>query len=394
MELTTFTEMFSDKHSLDFTKLKYKYGEENLRQYLETLKKNFYTQLPLLDFQGNPLVILPAKINLRTQQIKALTASPTGEGYSLTAMEDEIIGTLAIEQITSSRDSVRRILHGGAPQEKNEYKAFGIKRGLDFIVDPTNKITEENLFLLYNSAVGDFLEAEDRLKPNAYYRHDTVYVVGQNIEHQGLNPQLLPKYISSLIDYTRQEDELDQIVKSIVLHYYFAYLHPYFDGNGRMARLFQLWYLVQKGYTASLFIPFSIYLNQTKGLYYKAFDSVSTNYKLTELLGGTPFVDVTPFVVYYIEQVINKLPAKATSANALAQYTSLLEKGEITAKEKELFLYVLSAYGTHEFSTKQLEKDFRNAAYATIRSFVLKLESKGVLSSQKYGNRVRYKVKE
>jgi len=51
------------------------------------------------------------------------------------------------------------------------------------------------------------------------------------------------------------------------------------------------------------------------------------------------------------------------------------------------------AYGTNEFSTKQLEKDCKNAAYARIRTFVLKLESKGLLASQKYGPRTHYRVK-
>ena len=43
-------------------------------------------------------------------------------------------------------------------------------------------------------------------------------------------------------------------------------------------------------------------------------------------------------------------------------------------------------------STKQLEKDFGNAAYATIRSFVLKFEKLGLLKSTQYGNRVKYAV--
>ena len=42
--------------------------------------------------------------------------------------------------------------------------------------------------------------------------------------------------------------------------------------------------------------------------------------------------------------------------------------------------------------TKQLEKDFGNAAYATIRSFVLKFEKLGLLKSTQYGNRVKYAV--
>ena len=53
---------------------------------------------------------------------------------------------------------------------------------------------------------------------------------------------------------------------------------------------------------------------------------------------------------------------------------------------------MLSFYGTEEFSTKQLEKDFGDAAYATIRGFVLKFEDLGLLSSVKYGPRVKYKI--
>ena len=50
-------------------------------------------------------------------------------------------------------------------------------------------------------------------------------------------------------------------------------------------------------------------------------------------------------------------------------------------------------YGDAEFSTKQLEKDFGNAAYATIRSFALKFEKLGLLKSTRYGNRVKYAVR-
>ena len=113
---------------------------------------------------------------------------------------------------------------------------------------------------------------------------------------------------------------------------------------------------------------------------------ISNNSKESEL------IDVTPFVSYFIDNVLTKLQKKAEPTNALQKFNNLLQTGEITAKEKDLFHYVLSAYGTNEFSTKQLEGDYKNAAYATIRNFVLKLESKGLLSSQKYRNRVRYRV--
>ena len=74
-------------------------------------------------------------------------------------------------------------------------------------------------------------------------------------------------------------------------------------------------------------------------------------------------------------------------------FKQALAKGEVTAKEEQLWQFVVANYGTSPFSTKQLEKDYGNAAYATIRAFVLKFENLGLLSSQSYGNRMKYKIK-
>ena len=49
-------------------------------------------------------------------------------------------------------------------------------------------------------------------------------------------------------------------------------------------------------------------------------------------------------------------------------------------------------YGDAEFSTKQLEKDFGNAAYATIRGFVLKFTELGLLRATKFSTRTKYQV--
>ena len=140
-------------------------------------------------------------------------------------MEDEIISTLSIEKIDSKRDSVRYILSGGAPKNENEDKIYGIKRGLDFIADISNKITEENLYKLYMLSIGEFLDYNNMILPNYKYRHDAVYVVGNEISHTGLNYKLLPKYVSKLIEFINTDYNIDYVIKSIISHYYFAYLH-------------------------------------------------------------------------------------------------------------------------------------------------------------------------
>ena len=82
-----------------------------------------------------------------------------------------------------------------------------------------------------------------------------------------------------------------------------------------------------------------------------------------------------------------------SGANTIEAYENVLKKGMVTEKETKLWDFVLSRYGTGEFSTKQLEKDFGNAAYATIRAFVMKFRQLDLLEGRKYGNRIKYHVK-
>ena len=81
-----------------------------------------------------------------------------------------------------------------------------------------------------------------------------------------------------------------------------------------------------------------------------------------------------------------------TVEETLSAFEEAVGSGKVTEKEAKLWKFVLSFYGTDEFSTKQLEKDYGDAAYATIRTFVLKFEELGLLSSVKYGARVKYKI--
>ena len=179
---------------------------------------------------------------------------------------------------------------------------------------------------------------------------------------------------------------MNDLLKAAVIHFYVGYLHPYFDGNGRLARLLHLWYLVQQGYSSALFIPLSEYVEKSRRSYYNAYTLVEQN----AALGGT--LDVTPFLTYFIDNVYHKLGGVHDPRRHSADFQKVLADGSVTAKERDLWYFVLSAYGDGEFSTKQLERDFGHAAYATIRGFVLKFEKLGLLTSQKYGSRVKYHV--
>jgi Fic family protein len=193
--------------------------------------------------------------------------------------------------------------------------------------------------------------------------------------------------MAQLVDFISADSPMNDLVKAAVIHFYVAYLHPYFDGNGRMARLLHLWDLVQSGYPSTLFVSFSSLIERSRHGYYQAYTLCEENAKLSGVL------DATPFISYFVQNIYDRLDDQFPARQTTDQLRATLAAGKATEKEHQLWNYVLSAYGTEPFSTKQLERDFGNAAYATIRGFVQKFEELELLSSQKYGNRVKYRVR-
>lgn len=387
MDAQLFTQMLADKEFHDLKRMQYKYSHAEVAEMLYTMRNTMYTDIPLKDFHGNPIVYLDSVSRVKMSAIRLLVTPQSGvAAFGLQAMEDEIHNTLKIENIDSSRDSIRRILCGYAPITEDENRILGMKKGLEFISNRSNRINEDNLHELYQLTVGDFLDSDNLLLPNAYYRHDHVYVIGGKDVHEGLSFEKLPTYMNEFVAFIQEETAMDDLVKAALIHFYFAYLHPYFDGNGRTARLLHLWYLVQRGYSSAMFVPFSSYINDTRSGYYKAYQLVEANAAISGM------IDVTPFLTYFIENIYNRLETATPQASVLAAFADALAEGQVTEKEKALWNFVLTAYGMNEFSTKQLERDFGNAAYGTIRNFVIKFEERGLLQKQKYSNRPRYSV--
>lgn len=387
MDAMDFLTMIEDKKFTDLKKMQYKYSKEAVAEMLELLKENRYMLFPMRDFKGEPIIYLDELAGISSKYAKILLGyHKESENISSRAMEDEIYSTFDIENINTSRESVRKILAGYAPRDESEERIYGMKKGLEFISDYHNEITEENLYKLYQMAVGNYLDAEDRLPAGCKYRNDAVYVVGGKKTHEGLPHELLPAYMKAFLGFINVETDIDDLAKAAIIHFYMAYLHPYFDGNGRIARLLQMWYLVQRGYAATTLISISALVRDSRNLYYKAYQQIEANEKISGC------IDVTPFVLYFAENVYSHFAEQFPSQFVLDEFANNLLMGGITEKEHALWNYVLNHYGKNEFSTKQLEKDFGGAAYATIRTFVQKFQRLGLLEYRNYSNRPKYRV--
>ncbi len=383
MEIAKFLKMMNDKSWDDYKVLSNKYPKD-FDDYLKNLQDLYYTELPLKDHFGSKMVYLKDHARINVNAIKGLLEYQN-TSYSSNNLESEIIATSAIENIEYKKESVKSILKGHAPKDEAEKRIKGLKKGFEFIADPANEINEENIYALYMMAIGNYLSDEDKPKNGFYYRDDAVYVVGSKVEHTGIDYRLLPQYMRDLVSFVNSKDAIDDLSKACIIHFYIAYLHPWFDGNGRMARLLHLWFLIQKEYLSTLFIPFSIKIDNHRKAYYDAYKKIERNHLYTKK------IDVTPFISFFADNVYNDIEKK--SFDTLKNYRSLLKEGQITEKEASLWNFVLSQFSDSPFSTKELEKAYGNAAYATIRSFVLKFSALGLLETIKYTTKNKYKVR-
>jgi Fic family protein len=70
------------------------------------------------------------------------------------------------------------------------------------------------------------------------------------------------------------EPELPLLVRTALLHYQFETIHPFLDGNGRLGRLFNVLFLVERGALPSPLLPLSPYFERNRSEYYTRLQAV------------------------------------------------------------------------------------------------------------------------
>lgn len=104
------------------------------------------------------------------------------------------------------------------------------------------------------------------------------------------------------INYGHEAGEAPQyylhpVIKACMIHFGLGYLHPFHDGNGRVARALCYWYLFKHGYDAFLYISLSQLLKEAPIQYGEAYLKTETDNQ-----------DVTYFVEYQcrvLERAVN-----------------------------------------------------------------------------------------
>lgn len=109
------------------------------------------------------------------------------------------------------------------------------------------------------------------------YRNAGVRITGANFTPP--NAGKVDELMEELIAWVNEKNDMPLIIKTVIFHHRMVWIHPFFDGNGRMARLVFNLLLMNAGF------PPAIILQQDRKKYYDALNRANLgNYEKLTLL--------------------------------------------------------------------------------------------------------------
>ena len=115
--------------------------------------------------------------------------------------------------------------------------------------------------------------ARGQEKSPGEFRRSQNWIGGQgstlkNARYIPPNPEDMNSAMSDLEKYMNNEDDLDVLIRTALIHYQFETIHPFLDGNGRVGRLLITLFLMEKKVLTTPALYISYFLKKNRVEYY------------------------------------------------------------------------------------------------------------------------------
>lgn len=252
---------------------------------------------------------------LRLQKLFNLLPGAGIDQFLKSCMIEEIQSTNEIEGVRSTRQEIREAIFAQGKYNP-DVRLWGIVNKYNKIINDENiKLkTCEDIRNLYDDFILDEIKRNNTsdIPDGNIFRKNSVDIISgtQKTIHRGVYPE------SKIIDYMTkalqflQDDSVSIFIRIAVFHYLFGYIHPFYDGNGRMSR-FITSYFLSENLHPTIALRLSVLIKQHKNDYYKLFENTNAQINCG---------DLTPFIIWSLEFIASAITST---------YKLLFEKYEL-----------------------------------------------------------------
>ncbi len=343
-------------------------------------------------FEWNQKVALDLLVSLRHQQglligkMEALGFNHRKEAVLQNLTQDilkssEIEGEILDKSLV--RSSVARRLGidiGGL--ENIDRNVEGV---VEMILDATQNFNEPlskerlfswhaSLFPTGRSGLSKILVGEWRKGPMQVV---SGYIGKETVHFKAPSPQRVESEMTLFLDWFNSETSIDPILKAGLSHLWFVTIHPFEDGNGRIARAIADLMLARSEKSSQRFYSLSAQIQKERKTYYSILEKTQKG-----------DLEVTPWIEWFLRCLEKSINGANNALNGVlhkAQFWESIAEAPLNGRQKKIINRMLDGLDGKLTSSKwaKMTKCSQDTAYRDI----LELLNLGILTKNSEGGR-------
>ena len=306
--------------------------------------------------------------------------------YSVSSVMEESIASSQIEGAATTRQVAKRMLRENR-RPKNESERMIVNNYSAMILIKNlkdEKLTPEMILRIHKEITRDTLE--DPRYEGKYRNTDDVVVSDKytgDVYHTPMVSENVPHTIDMLCDYVNDDKVFTHpLIKGIIIHYLIGFIHPFTDGNGRLARSLFYWYLLKKGYWIVEYLSISKVIKENK-----------SKYDWSYLLSETDDNDVTYFIKFNLDKVEEALndfmEYVTTKRKEQYEFESKISKNKDLPMRQQMIIKDAMMSG-EMISIQEISSRYQ-VTYQTARTDIMHLEELGLIKkAERRSNQILY----
>jgi len=299
------------------------------------------------------------------------------ERYIVSSLMEEAIASSQIEgAVTTTKIAKDMLKTQRSPRNVSERMILNSYVAMKRIKElKSEELTVELIKELHRIITHDTLKSPEH---EGRFRDDNETVVGNPFEiekvyHYPPDYRTINAHLQELCNFANSNkgEFIHPLIKGITIHFMIGFIHPFVDGNGRLARALFYWYALKNDYWLFEYMAISRTIKESKGRYGRA-------YLYTESDDN----DLTYFLNYNfqcmekaLQDVKEYIRQKQQEQRDAFQITASIPN--ISSRQADILKYVIKS--GRGVSIKEISTMF-GVVYQTARTDLLDLYEKGHLS--------------